>query len=158
MSVNVKVRLKENVEPEKIVNFLKEKYGGITRMDVKTTDYTEYKITSGYIFVSDICIFYYRPSINLYENYDYWVKKGLRDMVETHTTNLTAYCDERNKKVMYEVVKEFGGWIDYNDSDEEYYEPVVKKPDGSIKPVIYVTMEEINEKFGGIVIIKDNKK
>lgn len=56
---------------------------------------------------------------------------------------------------MKKIVTEFGGWLDENDCDDEPYYPVDKNPDGSIKPIIRVTMEEINTKFGDTVLIID---
>ena len=56
---------------------------------------------------------------------------------------------------MRDLVSQFGGWIDENDCDDEDYYPISKDTDGNITPVILVTMEEIYQKFGGVVIIKD---
>lgn len=44
-----------------------------------------------------------------------------------------------------------------NDSDERYFEPVIKNPDGTIKPVFHVSMEDIYEIFRGVVIIDKHR-
>ena len=60
------------------------------------------------------------------------------------------------KKIIKELVAYFGGgWIDENDCDDEEYYPIELNNDGSVKPVKYVTMNDIYEKFGCVVIIKD---
>lgn len=56
---------------------------------------------------------------------------------------------------MRDLVLQFGGWIDENDCDDEDYYPISKDADGNISPVLLVTMEDIYQKFGGVVIIKD---
>lgn len=55
-------------------------------------------------------------------------------------------------EIAREIVAHFGSdWIDENDCDDKSYYLVETNPDGSIKPVQYVTMEEIYEKFGSVV-------
>lgn len=55
---------------------------------------------------------------------------------------------------MKEIVAHFGGgWVDENDCDDKEYYPIETNPDRSIRPVQYVTMEEIYEKFGSVVVI-----
>ena len=52
------------------------------------------------------------------------------------------------------IVAHFGGgWIDENDCDTKEYYPIELNPDGNIKPVQYVTMNDIYEKFGSVVVI-----
>ena len=58
-------------------------------------------------------------------------------------------------EIIKEIVAHFGGgWIDENDCDDEDYYPIELNVDGSIKQVQYITMEDVYEKFGSVVIIK----
>ena len=51
-------------------------------------------------------------------------------------------------------VKAFGGWIDYDDCDDESYIEFKANIDNPIK-IRHVTRKEIYEKFGEFVIIDD---
>jgi len=159
MSVYSKVRLKGFVTCEEILNFLVQKVDQTAKKSIDTIPCHDYDSVSGTFYFTKegkiLSIFYYYTSLNLKENYDYWVEKGLKDMVDTHTTELLANVDESSVNVMRMIVEHFGGWIDENDSDGRYYEPVTRNSDGTIKPVFRVTMEDIYEKFGGIVIIEN---
>ena len=42
-----------------------------------------------------------------------------------------------------------------NDCDDKLFYPIETNPDGSIKPVQYVTMEDVYEKFGSVVVITE---
>jgi len=161
MSVEVKVRLRGYVKAEEILNYLVQKIDPKATMSPiskceKTKEncdlYSEFTI---FTFMTDknVSMSYYYTNDND-ENYEYWVEKGLKDMVDTANTRLSMYCNNYNINLMKNLVAEFGGWIDEKDSDDEYFYPVEKNSDGSIKPIFYVTMEDIYEKFGGIVIIK----
>lgn len=161
MSAEVKVRLKGYVKPEEVLNFLQQK-GDINptarvHRQFYETDKSWY-IDSGYILFNykDFGdMYYYYSSEGRNENYDYWVEKGLKEMAETETTTLSMYSCKDNINLMRQIAAEFGGWIDENDCDEELFHEIVKSPDGTIKPVRYVTMQEVYEKFGEIVVIKD---
>lgn len=76
-------------------------------------------------------------------------------MVEMETTYLSLGCWGNSVDIMKELVAHFGGgWIDENDCDDKEYYPVELNVDKSIKPVQYVTMNDIYEKFGNVVIIE----
>lgn len=55
--------------------------------------------------------------------------------------------------IIENIVKEFSGYIDENDYDEEGFIPIIKSSEGTIKPVLHVTMQDIYEKFGCVVVI-----
>lgn len=59
-------------------------------------------------------------------------------------------------EIIKEIVAHFGGgWVDDNDCDDDPYYPyypVVTNVNGNIKPVRYVTMEEIRKVFGNNVL------
>ena len=59
-------------------------------------------------------------------------------------------------EIAKEIIAHFGGgWIDENDCDDKLFYPIETNPDGSIKPVQYVTMEDVYEKFGSVVVITE---
>lgn len=97
-------------------------------------------------------IFYYYSPLNWYENLEYYEPLGLADMVKSETTTLSLGCNEDAKVLLEEIVKAFGGWIDYNDCDDEDY---VKFEKGSDTPTIvpHITMEDVYKAFGGFVVI-----
>jgi hypothetical protein len=57
--------------------------------------------------------------------------------------------------IMKRIIAHFGGYVDENDCDDEDYYFIPANSEGNIPPIIRVTMKEIYEKFGGIVIIKN---
>ena len=42
-------------------------------------------------------------------------------MVKSETTNLSFGYDDDAKNIMEKIVKAFGGWVDYNDCDNEAF-------------------------------------
>ena len=152
--------------------FVKQKYDINATSDVKTEEYGEvlgnwvkerydndniWRVTSGFIKFNykeeERLLFYYKSNINSYENLKFYSRCGLQDMVKSETTSISLGCWGNSVEIIKDIVVQFGGWIDENDCDDKEYYPVVKNEDGSIKPVIYVTIEEINKKFGGVVIV-----
>jgi hypothetical protein len=111
---------------------------------------------NGYIFftlnLEKRAIYYSYSNCNSYENLQYYSEIGLEDMIKSETTFLSLNCDEKID-IMNDIVTNFGGYIDRNDCDDIPYEPVIKNPDKTIKPVYHVSMQDIYDKFGGIVII-----
>ena len=75
-------------------------------------------------------------------------------MVKSETTSLSLGYDDDAKNIMERIVKAFGGWIDYNDSDDEAF---VKFEKGSESPITikHITMADVYEAFGGFVVIDD---
>lgn len=174
MSVDTKVRLNGHIRPEEILNFIKQKFDVNVKMSLIDELNLGLKSENDYIYESydddpyrkswstsfhftykgeNRMIYYIYHNYNTYENLDIYKQYGLEDMVKSETTHLILGCWGASVEIMRAIVEEFGGWIDENDCDNIEYEPVIKNPDGTIKPVIRVTMNEIYEKFGGIVII-----
>jgi len=173
MGVETKGLLKGKVDHEEVLNFIQQKYDINAKSHVELTNYgldsecdwikEKYDNTgkrliwSGFIWFYDgekrRSLFYCYANCNAYCNLEYYAEIGLADMVKSETTYLSIDCYGLSKEIMKEIVTHFGGWIDENSYDDESYYPVVKNTDGTIKPVIRVTMEEICEKFGGVVII-----
>ena len=165
MSVDTKVRLKGCVEIEAILEFVRNKFDANADIFMKSiTEYDDdvvrefYKkgiiadsyaekpyIMSGYVVFnynnSKRMMFVSYDSLNFSEN-----------MVNAETTFLNLGYNDDAVKIMTEIVKAYGGWIDYNDSDDEeyvYFEAGAEVP----KNVRHVTMKEAYEKFGEVVII-----
>lgn len=88
----------------------------------------------------------------MWENLEIYKAEGLERMVKSETTDLSVYYSEDNLKFCTDLIKDFGGWIDYNDSDEE---PFVYIGKGMVAPqkIRHVTMEDVYKAFGEIVII-----
>lgn len=174
MSVDTHGRLKGKVEPEIILNFIRQTYDPNATMDIEPKDYGlvaeldwvketydetgKWIINSGFINFKDgeenRSLFYFYDNVNSYENLEYYSQYGLEDMVKQETTTLHLGYWGNSVEIMRNIVSQFEGWLDENDCDDEPYYPIMKSPDGNIKPVIVVTMEDIYEKFGGVVIIK----
>ena len=156
MSKSVNIRLKGHVTSEEILNFVKQKVDPAAVSLVKRLIYrsTGRFSESGSIVLNSnnepMAMYYFYMSKNLKGNDDYWDAKGMEKMTEEYTS-LNMDSGEKQIKILREIVHQYGGWIDEDDSDD--FEPVVKNQDGTIKPVFHVSMEDIYEKFGGVVII-----
>jgi hypothetical protein len=174
MSVDTKGRLLGKISHEWVLNFIKQKYDKNAESFVKLEDYGSDKerewikerydnsgkwlIWSGFINFNDgkddRGLFYRYTNHNSYESLEYYSKRGLEDMVKAETTYISLGCSGNSVDIIKALVTEFGGWIDENDCDDSEYYPIVKNIDGTIKPVFHVTMNDIYEKFGGVVIIE----
>jgi hypothetical protein len=175
MSVDTKGRLKGFITHEEVLNFIKHKYDKNAVSYVKLDNYGSDKdkewiqeryddsgnwlTWSGFINLKDgeenRNLFYCYTNHNSYENLDFYSEYGLDDMVKAQTTYISLGYHGNSVNIIKSIVTEFGGWIDESDCDDEEYYPIVKNPDGTIKPVFKVTMNDIYEKFGGVVIITD---
>ncbi len=179
MSVNTRGKIKGFIRYEEVFNFIRQKYDKNAVSDIKKTIYNpiseidwKYKINehsednenwysvSGRIDFDyhgeERSLFYMYDNINSYENSDFYSERGLKDMVLAETTYISLGYWGSSVEIVKEIVAHFGdGWIDENDRDDKPYYPVKTNPDGSIKPVQYVTMDEIYEKFGSVVVITE---
>ena len=70
-------------------------------------------------------------------------------------TDISLCYSGESIEIIKSIVTEFGGWVDENDCDEIPFYPIGAKATRKTKPVIYITREELNNKFGGIVVIRD---
>lgn len=99
-------------------------------------------------------LFYSYDNLNSYENLEYYSEYGLKDMVLAETTYISLGYWGNSINIIKEIVAHFGGgWIDENDCDDNPYYPIEVNIDGEISPVIYVTMNDIYEKFRSVVVI-----
>lgn len=179
MGAATKGEIKGFVRHEEIINFIRQKYDKNATNDIKKTIYHpvseidwKYKINehsedneNWYCISGRIdfdyhgeqrSVFYAYNNINSYENLDYYSKHGLKDMVLAETTYISFGYWGSSVEIAKEIIAHFGGgWIDENDCDDKLFYPIETNPDGSIKPVQYVTMEDIYEKFGSVVVITE---
>ena len=165
MSASVKVKLRGHVKAEEILNFLKQKVDAKAISKVGSLSDRKDKswyMECGYMFFDCGNLYYYynsKAGENRHflhpDDYNYWVEKGLKEIAETETTDLSMCSCKENIDLMKQIVAEFGGWIDDNDCDDEFFYQVMKNPDGTIKPIRYVTMQEVYDRFGEVVIVKD---
>lgn len=171
-------KIKGYVRHEEIFNFIRQKYDENATMSIKKeivcalSKYNddEYELNAhsedkenwydiygriGFKYKEENrSLFYSYSNVNFFENLDYYSEYRLEDMVKSETTYLSLGYWGSSVEIIKEIVAQFGGgWIDQNDCDDQQYEPVEVNADGSIKPVIHATMEDIYKKFGGIVII-----
>lgn len=99
-------------------------------------------------------MFYVYNNLNSYENINFYSEHGLKDMVLSETTYISLGFWGSSVEIVKEIVAYFGGgWVDENDCDDKEYYPIEVNTDGSIKPIQYVTMNDIYEKFGSVVVI-----
>ena len=179
MSADTHGKIKGYVRYEDILNFIRQKWDKDATSDTKKSirqpisecnwkheinehseDNDNWYAIQGFICFEyhgeNRVLFYCYDNLNHYENLDYYAKRGLLEMVKTETTYLSLGCYGDSVEIIKELVAYFGGgWIDENDCDDEEYYPIELNNDGSVKPVKYVTMNDIYEKFGCVVIIKD---
>ena len=180
MSVDTRGKIKGYVSHLDILNFIRQKWDPDAKSFVKKKEYgsisictwnhrinehsdtqdTWYILTGFITFVykgEHRSLVYTYDNVNHFDCLDYYKELGLENMVFTETTTISLGRDKDSVDIIKTLVAQFGGgWIDENDYDDNDFYPVELNADGNIKPVIYVTMEEIYEKFGGIVIIKEN--
>jgi len=174
MGVDTKAKLKGNILPEQILNFIRHKYDATASISVKKEKYGmigEHEIrydkgfirytTSGFISFkyndTKRNLFYCKSNYNTIQDLEYYEKNGMIDLVEmvkSETTSISLGCWGSSVDIIKEITTHFGGWVDEDDSDDKDYYYIDKIEDSSIKPVIYVTMEDIYKKFGGVVAIK----
>lgn len=173
MGIDTCGRLLGRVKHEEILNFIKQRYDVNAKSDIKMHNYgsldgrdfvkerydtsNEWLVWYGRIDFKDVednrSLFYDYSNINSYENLEFYSKHGLEDMVKSETTFIDLNCWGNSVDIIKSIVEHFGGWIDENDCDDKEYYPIIKNDDGTIKQVVYVTMEDIYKKFDNSVVI-----
>lgn len=161
---NVLAWIKDNVDKDAVIRtYKKEYYSNETVQSFKDSDILKeqygnekpYSVCTYIDFSYDdrrLNMFMWYSNINTYENYNYYADYGLENMVTSETTHASLYYCEESKEIARKLVTAFGGWIDYNDCDEEPYVRINKGTEAP-KKVRHVTLEEVYEAFGEVVII-----
>ena len=172
MSVDTMVNLRGKIEFEDILNFIKNNYDKEAKIVNRNHVIMDYVNLDDAGAVYDTVPYYehgcivflkndrlrtmhmYYSSVNFYENLDYHTQYGNEAMVISETTHLSLGHDDDAIEVLTNIVKAYGGWIDYNDCDDEDYVYFDRGADVP-KKVRHVTREEIYKMFGEVVIIDD---
>lgn len=178
MGVDTCGRLLGHVRKEEVINYIYHNWDKDVSNMVNYDDYNHWKernydwikeiyddnIYSEHGFISfkykdeQRSLFYCYNSYSAYENLEFYKKHGLENMVKSETTFISLGKWGNSIEIIKELVSYFGGYIDEDDCDDkEYYYIPSTQPDRrkEFPPVIYLTQEELNEHFGGIVVIKD---
>lgn len=181
MSVDTYGRIKGYVSSKEILNYIRHTYDAGAFSDVETQNRgplalldfpmevynpndTDAICESGFICFKangqSRSLFYFHENFNPFENLEYYRNLGLEEMVRTHTTHIGLGCFGNSDEIISDIVSHFGGgWIDENDCDDKPFHRLEGVgDDGKVPPVIYVTMKEVEEKFGGTVVITDYKR
>lgn len=178
MSVSMKIRLDGHITPEVLLNWLYKNaksacMADTSKINMRLEPYVDtktcYNDDGSDLYMETTTFYYTLPeqfstrlfmqyfNYNNYENLDYYYELGLEDMVRAETTTLiVSRPTDMDKEIGIKLVSDFGGWIDYNDCDNEPYVRVDKNTDFNPN-VRHVTLEEVYEKFGEVVII-DKKR
>ena len=168
-------KIKGKVEPEQILDFIRKNYDKKSAMSGMTVEKDkisecgydkiyvydknkEYYISKSGIICNSIIddLFYSYSNMNFYSDLKYYEYRGLSDMVGVETTYVGMPASNKSVEIIKSIIANFGGgWIDENDCDDDDYYYV--DGNGNVKSVKHVTLEEVYEKFGEIVVI-DNFK
>ena len=174
MGVDTKGKIKGFVHHEDIVDFIRKnidenvKHDIKKRIRMKVSDITwphtlcsddEHEIAyDGFIYFhyegNERCLFYHHSNVNHLESLTRYIEMGLEDMVKSETTYLSLGCYGNSVEIIHRIISEFGGgWLDENDCDNISYYWI--NGNKEYKPPRCVTMKEVYEKFGEIVIIRE---
>lgn len=171
-----RAKLLGHVKEEEIINYIYHNWDKDVRNGIKYYSYNDWKgkdfikktyeedmyERSGFItfkYKGEYRnLFYCYNSYNTYENLDYYKEYGLENMVKSETTYISLGYYGDSVEIIKELVSYFGGWFELDDCDNQsyYYIPSTQiDRRKEFPPVIYLTQEELNKHFGGIVVIKD---
>jgi hypothetical protein len=151
MSVNTHGITKEVVDAEEILNFIKTKYdtNASMRLDYSKGEEIKYFRATGRIKFNDG-----DDNRSLFVIVDSVREEHQKGIISSEKyTWLDLGCYGNSVEIMKSIINHFGGWVDDNDCDEEGYYYIPANPDRNVPQMIRVTMQEIYDKFGGIVII-----
>lgn len=157
MSVDTKGLLKGRIDIEEVANIIKNKFKTEyikiekEKDNVYNIEGKEFRSEYGRIF------FTYKGDNRILSYYFSTSQSDIKQHDEVNQENIytqisLGYWGD-SEKIITEIVKEYGGYIDKNDCDDIDYEPIEVDSNGNIIPVIHVTMTDIYEKFGAIVVI-----
>lgn len=159
MGVDTKGLLLGKVEKENVLNFIKHKFDNAAKLEHYSK--SNYKV-EGKEVTTEYCniIFKYNEenrNLSWYFNTSQYDIKHSEEVDQNNIyTQISLGCWGDSINIMRTIVTEYSGYIDECDSDDKRYEPIIKNSDGTVKPVFYVTMNDVYEKFGGVVIITDD--
>ena len=159
MSVSCNGLLLGKVSVEEIANVIKQKLGCDFKIEKSyhgnKNGLQQY---DGYYTIYRTITFTYKGENRMlsvyFDSMQHDVKQH-KDCVDLSNiyTQISVNSWGSSEEIIASIVSEFGGYIDVNDCDDKGYELVIQYKSSSIKPVIHITMNDIYEKFGGIVVI-----
>lgn len=175
MSVSTIGYAKGKIRYQEILDFIRQKYDKTATAKIETTsqklssitwDYEKFNsddstwdITSGFISFefngTKRMLFYMYDNLKHMESVEDFEENGNADLAHANKTYFSMGQDNDAIKILTDIISQYGGWIDTNDCDDISFIKITKNPDENIKPVVFVTMEDIYEKFGGYVYIID---
>ena len=91
-----------------------------------------------------------------HSRYLHFTYEGEERMLYYYTPYLSLSYGLDSIAIMKLIAKEFGGWLTENDCDEDKEPYHIEKSTGITAIVRKVTLQEVYDKFGEIVIIKDS--
>lgn len=160
MSVDTKGLLKGEVTPEEVKDLLQQKgYKNIhiERHDERKDDGNYYNFSfitfDGNTNRRRLTISYNSDRTEFNE----LIKNEVNQIKGDKYTSISLGKDEEAIKIITSIIKQFGGYIDIDDCDDVDYQFIPMNKQFELKPIIHVTMKDIYDKFGGIVIIDDYK-
>ena len=144
MESNTKVKLRGRVTPGQLLKYLRRNYDMNAESQVIQKDMgllgslaipfernvkgaKKWKTEAGYINFHDdgreVSLFYMYSNIRFLDEEEslYYVSCGLPDFLSIETTDLSLQCCESNIEIGTSLAKYFGGWVDFNDCDEEAF-------------------------------------
>ncbi len=167
MSIITIGKIKGFIDYREILNYIKQKF------DINVKEYITKDILSkinkeqaNEYFDDNICykysgfiifkynnktipIFYSYTNVNVSDSH-------LDNILLSEITTVMSFYNDNNVNIIKQIVAHFGGgWLDENSCDDISFYPIELNFDNTIKPVKYVTMQEIYDKFGCNVVIKD---
>ena len=144
---NVLAWIRDNIDRDAILcGYEKNYYSNETIQSLKNSDsikeqYGDEKPYRAYTHMDyshgskGFSMFMWYSNINTYENYNYYADYGLENMVTSETTHISLCCCEDSKEIARKLVTAFGGWVDYNNCDDE---PFVRINKGTEAPKKFV--------------------
>ena len=169
--------LKGKINPEEIANFIMQHYNlepnqiriydifaDSIKLENKLKPIKQYGTATEFWNTNTTHIVFINPfrkesHRSLFWYYSNCVFEGNDEHITSQyeTTYISLSCDTEAIEIIKAITAHFGGWIDENDCDGISYREIVpggsEGKNGEIKPVFYITMEELQEKYGGIVKI-----
>ena len=177
MGTSTRALLKGKINPEEIANFIMQHYNlepnqiriydifaNSIKLENKLKPIKQYGTATEFWNTDTTHIVFINPfrkesHRSLFWYYSNCVFEGKDEHITSQyeTTYISLSYDTEAIEIIKAITAHFGGWIDENDCDGISYREIVpggsEGKNGEIKPVFYVTMEELQEKYGGIVKI-----
>lgn len=153
MSVDCKGLIIGEITIQEVFEIIRKKFDNNATFDVTERFTTEY----GYID-SGVILFNFKDekrSLHTFYSSSQSDIKNISDNIDKtkNYTQLSLGSWGSSEKIMTDIVREFGGYIDINDCDDIGYQLIACEKSLQLRPVIHMTYKELCDKFNAIVII-----